>query len=153
MASLACSGISKRGDTYLRTLLIHGARAVVKTVGQEDRCPEPLDQRVGETAQRQHRGGGARQRECPGDSGRCSGEMRTTECEPSRPGASATPRMFNEYSFTLAGAAGSRGRTAIGPGRMKATKRTPLFKRTLCIAVFTRPGKLESMSDFNDFMD
>ena len=24
-------GISKRGDTYLRTLLIHGARAVIKT--------------------------------------------------------------------------------------------------------------------------
>lgn len=31
-------GISKRGDTYLRTLLIHGARAVVKTAqGKTDR--------------------------------------------------------------------------------------------------------------------
>ena len=29
-------GISKRGDTYLRTLLIHGARAVVKTVLKTD---------------------------------------------------------------------------------------------------------------------
>jgi transposase len=29
-------GISKRGDTYLRTLLIHGARAVVKTCKDKD---------------------------------------------------------------------------------------------------------------------
>jgi transposase len=29
-------GISKRGDTYLRTLLIHGARAVLKVSGQKD---------------------------------------------------------------------------------------------------------------------
>ena len=29
-------GISKRGDAYLRTLLIHGARAVLKVVGQKD---------------------------------------------------------------------------------------------------------------------
>jgi transposase len=29
-------GISKRGDTYLRTLLIHGARAVVRTAGRKD---------------------------------------------------------------------------------------------------------------------
>ena len=29
-------GISKRGDTYLRTLLIHGARAVVKAAAQKD---------------------------------------------------------------------------------------------------------------------
>lgn len=28
-------GISKRGDTYLRTLLIHGARAVVKTAAKK----------------------------------------------------------------------------------------------------------------------
>ncbi len=28
-------GISKRGDTYLRSLLIHGARAVVKTVAKK----------------------------------------------------------------------------------------------------------------------
>lgn len=29
-------GISKRGDTYLRTLLIHGARAVVKSAAKKD---------------------------------------------------------------------------------------------------------------------
>jgi len=29
-------GISKRGDTYLRTLLIHGARAVVKAAAKKD---------------------------------------------------------------------------------------------------------------------
>jgi transposase len=29
-------GISKRGDTYLRTLLIHGARAVVKAAANKD---------------------------------------------------------------------------------------------------------------------
>jgi transposase len=29
-------GISKRGDVYLRTLLIHGARAVVKAASQKD---------------------------------------------------------------------------------------------------------------------
>lgn len=28
-------GISKRGDTYLRTLLIHGARAVVRIAGNK----------------------------------------------------------------------------------------------------------------------
>ena len=31
-------GISKRGDTYLRTLLIHGARAVIQNArGKDDR--------------------------------------------------------------------------------------------------------------------
>ena len=29
-------GISKRGDTYLRTLLIHGARSVVKAAAKKD---------------------------------------------------------------------------------------------------------------------
>lgn len=29
-------GISKRGDTYLRTLLIHGARAVIRFAGKRD---------------------------------------------------------------------------------------------------------------------
>lgn len=29
-------GISKRGDTYLRTLLIHGARAVVRAAARKD---------------------------------------------------------------------------------------------------------------------
>jgi transposase len=44
-------GISKRGDVYLRTLLIHGARAVVKVAAKKDnaqhpkvRVQEPLDQ-------------------------------------------------------------------------------------------------------------
>ena len=33
-------GISKRGDTYLRTLLIHGARAVIRSViGKPDKNP------------------------------------------------------------------------------------------------------------------
>jgi transposase len=32
-------GISKRGDTYLRTLLIHGARAVVKAAAKKDDAP------------------------------------------------------------------------------------------------------------------
>ena len=30
-------GISKRGDSYLRTLLIHGARAVIKQVGKQEK--------------------------------------------------------------------------------------------------------------------
>jgi len=29
-------GISKRGDTYIRTLLIHGGRSVVRSVGTKD---------------------------------------------------------------------------------------------------------------------
>ena len=29
-------GISKRGDAYVRTLLIHGARAVLKVAGNKD---------------------------------------------------------------------------------------------------------------------
>ena len=29
-------GISKRGDRYLRTLLIHGARAVVRVIDKKD---------------------------------------------------------------------------------------------------------------------
>jgi len=44
-------GISKRGDTYLRTLLIHGARSVVSTAkGKEDR----LSQWVRRIAQDRH---------------------------------------------------------------------------------------------------
>ena len=34
-------GISKRGDPYLRTLLIHGARTVVSTQSRADREPDP----------------------------------------------------------------------------------------------------------------
>ena len=41
---LACKsnllGMSKRGDTYLRTLLIHGARSVIYRAGQRtESCP------------------------------------------------------------------------------------------------------------------
>jgi transposase len=34
-------GISKRGDPYLRTLLIHGARAVLRPQSRTDRTPDP----------------------------------------------------------------------------------------------------------------
>ena len=34
-------GISKRGDPYLRTLLIHGARSVLLTQGRADRAMDP----------------------------------------------------------------------------------------------------------------
>ncbi|MGI9072017.1 MAG: transposase [Bryobacteraceae bacterium] len=37
-------GISKRGDPYLRLLLIHGARSAVYR-RQQDRQPKPLDDR------------------------------------------------------------------------------------------------------------
>jgi transposase len=44
-------GISKRGDTYLRTLLIHGARSVIRTAnGKTDR----LSQWVTRLAERRH---------------------------------------------------------------------------------------------------
>jgi transposase len=36
-------GISKRGDRYLRTLLIHGARSVVRTIGTKARLNDPQD--------------------------------------------------------------------------------------------------------------
>jgi transposase len=44
-------GISKRGDVYLRTLLIHGARAVVSQAKHRD---DPLSCWVTEIAQRSH---------------------------------------------------------------------------------------------------
>ena len=45
-------GISKRGDSYLRSLLVHGGRAVVRTAkGKEDR----LSQWVTSLAARRHR--------------------------------------------------------------------------------------------------
>ena len=44
-------GISKRGDTYLRTMLIHGARSVIRTAnGKADR----LSQWVTRLAERRH---------------------------------------------------------------------------------------------------
>lgn len=36
-------GISKRGDSYLRGLLIHGSRSVIKTVVQKKQQEKPLD--------------------------------------------------------------------------------------------------------------
>lgn len=36
-------GISKRGDTYLRTLLIHGARSALNAARQTQRAGQPLD--------------------------------------------------------------------------------------------------------------
>ena len=36
-------GISKRGDPYLRTLLVHGARSVVYRAKRQDRLAQPVD--------------------------------------------------------------------------------------------------------------
>ena len=44
-------GISKRGDSYLRTLLIHGARAVIRTAKHKD---DPLSQWVTRLVARSH---------------------------------------------------------------------------------------------------
>ena len=44
-------GISKRGDAYLRTLLIHGARAVVSQASRRD---DRLSQWVTDSAHRRH---------------------------------------------------------------------------------------------------
>ena len=44
-------GISKRGDAYLRTLLIHGARAVVSQARHRD---DPLSRWVTAIARRSH---------------------------------------------------------------------------------------------------
>ena len=44
-------GISKRGDAYLRTLLIHGARAVLRYTGGKT---DPLSQWVTRLIQRRH---------------------------------------------------------------------------------------------------
>jgi transposase len=46
------SGISKRGDTYLRTLLIHGARAVLRTAGNKT---YPRSRWVMRVSERRHR--------------------------------------------------------------------------------------------------
>jgi len=45
-------GISKRGDTYLRTLLIHGARAVINAA---QRRKVPIDGWLGAMVQRRHK--------------------------------------------------------------------------------------------------
>jgi transposase len=44
-------GISKRGDACLRSLLIHGARAVIRTAGTKD---DPLSRWVIRIADRRH---------------------------------------------------------------------------------------------------
>jgi transposase len=44
-------GISKRGDAYLRSLLIHGARAVIRTAKGKD---DPLSKWVTRLAERRH---------------------------------------------------------------------------------------------------
>ena len=44
-------GISKRGDVYLRTLMIHGARSVVASAKHKD---DPLSRWVTEIARRRH---------------------------------------------------------------------------------------------------
>jgi transposase len=46
------SGISKRGDTYLRTLLIHGARAALRTAGNKT---DPRSRWVIRVGERRHR--------------------------------------------------------------------------------------------------
>ena len=56
-------GISKRGDVYLTTLLIHGARAVVEQRAQA-RCGDAWLKTLAGTTQQEHRGGGARKQEC-----------------------------------------------------------------------------------------
>ena len=45
-------GMTKRGDSYLRTLLIHGARAVLKVAGRKD---DPRSRWVMSVAHRRHK--------------------------------------------------------------------------------------------------
>ena len=57
-------GISKRGDTYLRTLMIHGARAVIRFAENKAEPNEWLSKLIGTT--QQERGcSGAGEQECP----------------------------------------------------------------------------------------
>jgi transposase len=57
-------GISKRGDSYLRTLLIHGARAVIRVADRKAGHADQLAGRSGPTEQERGRRG-AGQQECP----------------------------------------------------------------------------------------
>lgn len=57
-------GISKRGDVYLRTLLIHGARSVLRRL-KPDQAEGWLASALGPAAQPQYCGGRAGQQECP----------------------------------------------------------------------------------------
>ena len=64
--------ISKRGDRYQRTLMIHGACAVLgKAWGKQD----PRSQWIGRLRGRRHSHWPTR---APGSSGRCCGETTTT---------------------------------------------------------------------------
>ena len=54
-------GISKRGDVYLRTLLIHGARSVVRRVQAQADQGNGWLKALLKSAQQECGGGGARQ--------------------------------------------------------------------------------------------
>ena len=56
-------GISKRGDRYLRTLLIHGARAALGRA-EENRIQKPLARQDAGATSPKCRGRSARQQEC-----------------------------------------------------------------------------------------
>jgi len=62
-------GISKRGDPYLRTLLIHGARAALKQQSRADRCARPLAQRAARATAQERRARGAREQDGTHDLG------------------------------------------------------------------------------------
>ena len=54
-------GISKRGDVYLRTLMIHGARAAERTAKPDRSCDGCVDRGDGATTTEERGAGGARQ--------------------------------------------------------------------------------------------
>ncbi len=56
-------GISKRGDTYLRTLMIHGARAVIR-FAENKAEPESWLTKADGPAQQERGGSRAREQEC-----------------------------------------------------------------------------------------
>ena len=58
-------GISKRGDRYLRTLLIHGARASLGRARGKQESEKPLAWQTPGTAAPQYRGRRPRQQKCP----------------------------------------------------------------------------------------
>ena len=58
-------GISKRGDTYLRTLLIHGARAVIRVAERKAGYARQLARAADGPAQQERGGGGAGEQERP----------------------------------------------------------------------------------------
>ena len=63
--------ISKRGDTYLRTLLIHGARAALNASGNKEDARSRWAQALGREAQPQHGHRRAGEQERAGLPGRC----------------------------------------------------------------------------------